>query len=256
MIRRNIWLIALGGIALMGITSLAHRLVGSIEKLELTIESEKKAYELGEPVSFSFQLRNHSGENITILDDFGVGTGNLRIEVSEDGKYFTGFNNPRWGTIDTTRKTVIEVGKHAVASGAVLWSWQKQDVPQFRLQTPGLYFFRARYNAHIDGVEERSTLVSEPIKVMISEPQAVNLEVWKNIKANGHFAYLLLENDLLIPTYKTEERSKFQAEVERILQNHPDSVYSERLRSSLYKFRAKEAKRQDDIQRLQTLKSP
>jgi len=89
------------------------------------------------------------------------------------------------------------------------------------------------------------TLESEPIRVIVNEPEGENLEVWNKIGDNENFAYFMQNNETLISNDKPEERAKFQAELNDVLQNYPNSFYAQSLRQSLDKFNANEAKRQE-----------
>lgn len=86
---------------------------------------------------------------------------------------------------------------------------------------------------------------SDPIKITITAPKGEDLEVWNKIKDNGEFAYFMQEGDITRGYKKPENRTKFQQELQDILNKYPNSFYSQSLRQSLDKFRVGEAKRQE-----------
>jgi hypothetical protein len=91
---------------------------------------------------------------------------------------------------------------------------------------------------------------SEPIKIVINEPVGEDLEVWNKIKDNGNFAYFIQEDEIRIPSFKPDEREKFSKEFEQIINQYPNSLYTQSFRLSLDRFQAAEAKRQESMQKL------
>lgn len=174
----------------------------------------------------------------------------MHIESSRNGSDFIDSDHPRWGIVDIYAKTVLNPNESSKASGAILWQWLKQDVPGFKFSNPGIYYIKARYSILVEGENDRIVLESEPIKIKIEEPVGENLEVWNKIKDNGNFAYFIQEGDILIPSYKTKERKKFQQEIEQIINQYPNSFYAESLQQSLEKYQAAEAKRQESLQKI------
>jgi hypothetical protein len=260
-----IWITALTCVFLLGFTGFATMQTSSIQKLRLNLDSTKKTYNLGEPTNFLFELKNVGNETVTILDQFGTGTGNLHLEISKDGQNFIGYGDPHWGSLDSSTEILLQPNIVFTASGSVLWSLLNQDTPKFRLTESGTYFVKANYTYVLKGENEefsidkktgevvRIRIESQPIKIVIEEPKGEDLEVWSRIKDNGNFAYFLKVGEPFIPSYKPEERAKFQAEVEDILNKYPNSFYAEPLRNSLVKFKASEAKR---CEMLEKMKAP
>jgi hypothetical protein len=83
------------------------------------------------------------------------------------------------------------------------------------------------------------------------------LEVWYRIKDNGDIGYFLQEGEIVRGRYhKPEERAKFQQEVERLLNQYPNSFYAQSLRQSLDKFKANEEKRKASLEKMKQQKQP
>lgn len=250
--KKHVLLTICSFVCFLGIANLAYTQRDSTQKPKLTVNASKNIYKLGEVIGISFELKNESNDSITFQDIFGVGTGFLHVEASRNGKDFTGCDDPDWGLLDIAgAKTIIGPNETAVTSSTILWDWRKQDVPVFRFADSGVYYLRARYSLTIEGEKDSIQLESEPIRITIEKPNTDDSEVWNKIKDNGHFAYFIQKGDIRIPSYKTEERAKFEQEIEQILVDHPNSFYAFSLRQSLEKFRIGEARRLETLIKLQ-----
>jgi len=221
--------------------------IGDSEEAGVVIKfrPSKNVYKLGEPISFSFELKNNSKNEISILDSFGVGTGLVGLKVSKDGEMYHGANDPNWGTVDILAKTKLAPGKTLESSSSVLWDLEKQGVSKFMFKNRGEYSFKATYTLWVEGEKVPVHIESKPVRITLTEPQGINLSAWEKIKDNGDFAYFLQKNEILIPVYQTEKREKFLREIDDIIISYPDSFYSQELRKSLSKFRENELKRRE-----------
>jgi hypothetical protein len=228
--------------------------VSSSSKLKVTVSFSKDTYNLGESINPLFELKNEGTEPVVIWDKFGVETGFLRVIATKDKDSANIiFGNSKWGTKDFIGKTVLSSNEVKQSTSGILWYNDKNGKPQFKLSEAGIYYFKIRYKVFLEeGKPSFLEIESEPVKITITEPQGEDLEVWNKIKDNGNFAYFIQEGDMLIPTYKPEERAKFQAEVEDILQKYPNSFYAQSLRQSLDKFKLSEAKRQEFIEKMKS----
>lgn len=248
---KKLFLMVFSTFCVLGIVSFAYMQNHSASELTLKVSSPKNIYKLGEPLIFSFELSNNSNEAITLLDVFGTETGFLHIKVSQGSSEFLGANDPNWGRLDTSGKTYIKPTENVRSEGNILWNWSSQETSVFRFDKPGVYYFKAYYTAMIEGENSKIKLESEPIQITIEEPVGEDLKAWNKIKANGDFAYFIQKGNVRIPSYKPEERAKFLREVEQILADYPNSFYTESLQQSLDKFRANEAKIQENMRKIQ-----
>jgi hypothetical protein len=251
-----------------GITAFVYTKVSSQDRLILRLNSSKESYKLGEVLEFSFELKNNGDKEIQILDIFGTGTGFLHLLCSKNGKAFIGCSDPSWGTLDSEGLIRLEPTQSVTSSSTILWDWRKQDVPIFMFAEPETYFVKAKYNYSLKGENgepfiknEKGEAVyfsveSKAIKITLEEPKGEDLEIWSKIKNNGNFAYFMQKGDSLIPTYKPEERAKFQADVETIICQFPNSIYAQPLQRSLNTFKANEAKRQAIIEKMKANSVP
>lgn len=223
----------------------------STPRLKLTVSSAKTNYQLGEKIDLAFELKNTNKETMTFLDIFGTGSGFLNLTISQSGAPFEKFSHPRWGTVDINgAETSLKSNEASKTSAALLWDWAKQDVPRFTFSNSGVYQIKATYNL-LTETKESVLLESQPIQITIEEPVGEDSEVWNRIKDNGDFAYFIQEGDFRIPSYKTEERAKFQKEVEQIISQYPNSLISKQLEQSLKRFRENEEKRVNSLRKIQ-----
>jgi hypothetical protein len=236
----------------------AIQITSALSDFSLELKTDKDTYILGEPVTTKFILTNTSKADLSV-GCFGVSTGELQLFISKDGDKFLEYNS-NWGVVDAYCKNKIKSGDRIKTSDVkVLWNIKpsvehlnKESAKEvqkgkllldYAFRDEGTYYLKVIYNGKLE---------SEPVKITITEPEGKDLEVWNKIKDNGNFAYFIQEGDMLIPTYKPEERAKFQAEVEDILQKYPNSFYAQSLRQSLDKFKVSEVKRQEFIEKMKS----
>lgn len=222
----------------------------SASDLILKLDSPKNIYKLGETIDFLFELENKTNETITLLDVFGTGTGFLHVKASQNGNEFIGCDDPSWGIMDVGSRIEIKPNESVKARSNVLWTWKAQDIAGFRFDRAGVYYIKANYTAHIEGKSSNINIESLPIQITIEEPVGDDLKVWNIIKENGEFAYFIQKGAVHIPSYKSEERAKFLIEVERIINDYPNTFYAESLRQSLEKFKAAEIRSQEMMKKL------
>ena len=230
--------------------------------LILTVNSAKQSYMLGEPAELSFTLTNSSNKD-TLVGCFGLSNGDFQILTSQNNKDFLEYTGD-WAVIDATCSGILKPdNKIEIPFTKILWNSKIEDsniiasgvierarkgkiVSYYAFPEAGIYFIKAK---SLD-----LKIESEPIQITIKKPVGEDLEAWNKIKDNGDFAYFLQEGEFRIPSYKNEERAKFQSEVEDIINQYPNSFYAQSLRQSLDKFKSNEAKRQELRQKLQNQK--
>jgi hypothetical protein len=244
----------------LAVTSFAFMQDSSLNKLELTIETSKQSYQLGEPVDLIFALNNKSNQNIEIYC-FGTASGDLQVHISEGKGTFLEYD-AGWGTVDIICKNTLKPNDKIETSAKILWNHKIEEsnlissdvikraregkiVSYYAFSKAGTYFIKAlALNVGTTRVE------SKPIKIKIEEPDGENLEVWNKIKDNGDIAYFLHKGDFKIPSYKSEEREKLRQEIEQILIDHPNSFYAQAFKRSLEKFQVMEEERKACVEKM------
>ena len=225
----------------------------SAQKFKLTVNSSKTTYNLGETIDLSFSLRNEGNDSVRVGNYFDVKDGYLKIWISQDGITFKEYSNSKWGIADVIRGSIILSPNESIeTSTEILWNFvpdaannsrlpETQIANNYAFSTKGKYFLKVKYLTHSS--DKITEIESEPIQVTVTEPVGEDLEVWNRIKDNGDFAYFIQESDFRIPSYKTQERAKFQKAVEQLINHFPNSFYAQSLRRSLAKFKDNENKR-------------
>lgn len=242
--RKHAFLVFLGLSCFLGLIIFGSVQSNSKNSLKLDIESSKESYNLGEVLALTFELKNQSGEEITVTDVFGIGGGLLSVHISQDGKNFQEYFHPGWGLVEyVDPRSVLKPDETVKTSATVLWTWKGDEKSEYAFPAAGNYFIKARYNAIIKGQTTSIPVESEPLKITVNEPAGDDLKVWNKIKDDARFAYFIQHNDLPIQSYKIEERNKFQAKIEQLINQYPNSFYTESLRQSLDKFKLGEEKR-------------
>jgi hypothetical protein len=219
--------------------------------------SSKNTYFLGEVVSLECLVKNTGIKNVKIAGELGLEDGTFSIWVSKDAKTFEKYNNTTWGKVDRHVNRIELKPDETVSNQAtVLWNskpktsdpaFEKKITTDYAFPVAGDYYVKLRYVIYPETTPV--WIESVPIKISITKPEGDELEVWNKIKDNGYFAYFIQEGDMLIPSYKSEERLKFQTEIEQILTDYPNSFYATSLSQSLNKFKASEAKRKEFIKK-------
>lgn len=220
-------------------------------ELEVTVESAKSTYFLGELVLLNFEINNNTASDV-YLGGTKLNSGYLTISISFSDNKFKKYRAV--GTGKKTSPTLLKKGEQAKSSSKILWNanlaencsnceaYKETDIlTYYAFPAAGSYHIKAVL--HVSDGKELKQIESEPIKITIKEPSGEDLEVWNQIKDNGDFAYFIQEGNFRIPSYKPEERAKFEQKIEQIINQHPNSFYAESLRQSLVKFRANEEKR-------------
>lgn len=217
--------------------------------------TKQPTYVLGEPVRIQFSFANN-GQTKRLVPSEGVEAGSLKIFVAnkENGEYKE-YRTAGWGT-ERGRPLDLEPGsKHHYPEVTILWNGKPKlnhfsDVElnealrgriatEYAFQEPGVYFIKG---SSFVG-EDFQPIESEPIRLEILKPGGPDLAVWTRIKGNMEIAYLMQRS-----SFNTEDRSKKQAltsEIEQILSEYPNSVYSSYLRPNLEKFKADELRRKE-----------
>lgn len=228
------------------------------ETIEVTVKTSNDVYSLGEVVSINIETKNIGQKEATLYSNLPP----AEIYISADGKSYRECSNTVRKKDDAKRIPLrLSPNESVVNSETILWNsdsdsndsvrpWKVGRVlTDYVFPKAGDYYIKVKYAIYLTA--KPVWIESKPVKITITEPEGESLEVWNIIKDRGDFAYFIQYDEFLAPLYKSEERAKFQQEVEQILTDYPNSFYAETLRQSLNKFRANEAKRQESLQKLQ-----
>jgi hypothetical protein len=233
------------------------------QELELKLTSSKPIFNLGEIVYFDVEVVNKSPHDLSFLSTLNEGSGFLNIFISRDGNNFRKYSHSKWGIDDTFYGNVTLKPNGALRhTFPVFWN-KRPNVPaslaadvvkrasrekiltDYAFPEAGHYYIQATYSLQLTSQSTPITITSEPIELTVAKPVGDDLNVWNLIKDNGDIAYFIQEGETQVPFYKTEERKRFEENIEQILTKYPNSFYARSLRRSLTTFQANEAKRRE-----------
>lgn len=201
----------------------------SEEIIELHIETPKKTYVVGEPVTIVAKLTNLSPKPVIVYNtkDF------LQLEISHNGSQFWKFADEILPGKKKYRKETIEAGETWTFEKTLLRGVLHQNISEERFIFPaaGMYQVRIKYSADQD-----FWLKSNEISLHVIMPQGTDVEVWrmlqdKNAATYEEYTYFLKYNR---PKHEaTARRMEILEKFYRIIETHPGSVYAFILRDAL-----------------------
>lgn len=238
-------------------------------QLELEVKPQKETYQLGEPIQFEFGIKNASNKNIVILNGLGHLDGYLSVWISKDGKPFEKYDHTKWGITHSSKITALRPNESVINKALVFWNSKPKfsnsvasDIAErasagriktdYAFPEAGTYYVKAAYSIFAADQAEATRIESQPVKIDIAEPTGDDLKVWNIIKDRGDFAYFLHEGEFLISSYKTQERAKFEQEIEVIINQYPDSMIATRMQHRLENYRSNENKIKKLTQKFKT----
>lgn len=221
--------------------------------LKLKVSTPKQDYLLGEVLQLNFEVINEGSKKIILPGCSTVEGGYMRVHIAYEHQPFKEKfgNKSRWqfdgGCNDTT---LLKPGQSFRNNATVLWNVkpevkhlnkdaakrvaESRIMSDYALPEPGVYSIKAVL--HLPG-ETRPTIESEPIEIVVKKPADEDLEVWNKIKNSKEIAYFIQYNEFL--TSKLSEKERLLKTLDEIVEKHPNSFYTDRIRQNLDKFRMK-----------------
>lgn len=232
--------------------------------LILTVNSDKESYILGEQVNLRFEITHKKNKIITLRSAPTVENGDIRVWIASSNRNFKQYRGARWG-FDEGGKPRKE--KSFKSQAGILWNGKAPDssknesFDKNRIETDyafveaGVYFIKATatvFNEDAKSDDDKISIESEPIQIIVNEPVGDDLEVWKNIKDNGALGLFMQTGRLL--NEKPAEAQKLLKEVEDIISKYPDSLLVGQLKNGLEKYRLEQAEIEKEKERIQNNK--
>lgn len=220
--------------------------------LSFKVKTNKETFILGEPITAEFEISN-KGENSFQIHAEGVETGFLKVFIASQDSEYKQYFGYGWGLIMGRMFHLAPGASHRYKEATILWNG-KVDVSglneraakeklkgkittEYALPKPGIYFVKG-----VSYVGENATLIeSEPTQITINEPIGEDLKVWNQIKGNSEIALLMQAGEF--SKSKDEEKEKIVREVEQLIVQYPNSIYSSYLKPNLEKYKANEERR-------------
>jgi hypothetical protein len=221
------------------------------KQVYLKMSANKDSYILGEPIRLIGDYINHTDHDVLLyLSKLTA------INVAKEGEEFKWFDaNPTDCSFstgfllkaNTTYSTLHNLGQerngvfllNAIGEAPHSYKVRTEIIePNYAFQGVGTYY--AKYEASLVTDEKKRTsdpIRTEPVKITITEPMGDDLEVWKIISGENKskFTQLMRSGGF----YERDEIKKtdFINEVEQILTDYPNSIYSSYLRNGIDNFK-------------------
>jgi hypothetical protein len=229
-----------------------------VQDLTFKAKTNKETLILGEPVEIEFVFFN-TGNNSVIIPSSGVEAGSLQVFIAKPNEEFKEYFASGWGRKRGTQKALEPKQSYSYKS-TILWNGKpnvshlNEDsakrvlkgkiTTEYALPEPGTYLIKG-----ISYVGENAVPIeSDPIEIVVNAPVGDDLKVWNQIKGNREIALLMQTSEF--NTSKDEEKEKLVRDVEQIIVQYPNSVYSSYLRTNLEKYKASEEKRNEFMRKL------
>ena len=232
--------------------------------------ANKATFVLGEPVSVEFEFSNN-GKTSLAVHKLGVENGILKIFVAnKDGEYkrFWGYG---WGQVlgrmlslapgksyrykDVTILYQGKIETEGLSEKAAQAKLEGNITTEYAFPEPGVYFIKG-LSSYADKTPsfgkdsppiEVKSIESEPIKITVIPPTGEDLEVWNQIKGNAEIA-LLMQNGAF-NTGKDAKKEQLMTQVEQIIVQYPNSIYSDYLKPNLEKYKAHQIVLKESLKR-------
>lgn len=232
---------------------------GSIEteirELSFSTKMDKNAFVLGEPVEVEFILFNNDTEPV-FVPFAGVEVGSLKVFIAENDGEFKEYFGLDWG-VHRGSRVILQPNETREYTATLLWNGtpnvshlsqatakqvlKGKITTEYALPEPGVYRIKG-----LSYVGENATPIeSEEAKVVVTAPEGDDLTVWNQIKGNREIAILMQTGEF----YSSKDEEKNVSEVEQIILQYPNSVYSKYLKPNLDKFKENREKRREFLRK-------
>lgn len=222
-----------------------------IKLLTLQVKADKESYLPGEIITLNFKVLNSSKEPVLLSKSSNVHTGHLQVFIADESNQYNQYSGPRWGLADVIggRYITLSPGESFETTATVLHNRRIEtshlsktaaaELKKGRVQTeyvmpqPGMYFIKAVLID--DALANR--IESEPIGIVIEEPQGADLEVWNKIKSDGDYG-LFIQTGEIAERPDGPKTKEIMGALKEIENSHPTSKYLGHIRAALAKQRA------------------
>lgn len=253
--KATIYAALIGLIVVLGTAIVLSQSEGStsedIKRLTLQVKADKETYLPGETITLNFKMLNNSTGPVLLPRNADVQSGHLQVFVADESSRYSKYVGPRWGLADAIggKAVKLQPGESFETSATVLHNQRVEtahlseiaaaEIAKGRIQTdyvlpePGMYFIKAvLVDDHLVNQIE-----SEPVRIIIEEPQGADLEVWNKIKGDGDFA-LFMQTGELRERPDGPKTKQVVATLKEIESSYPTTRYIGKIRAGLAKRRA------------------
>lgn len=221
-----------------------------IKHLTLQVKADKQHYLPGEVITLDFKIKNDSNEPVLLPKSVDVQSGQLQVFIADESNEYNQYIGPRWGLADVFVKKAVKLapGESFETTATVLHNHRVEashlseiaaaEIAKGRIKTeyalpnPGMYFIKAVLNDD----QMANKIESEPIRIIIEEPQGQDLEVWNRIKGDGNFA-LFMQTGEIVERPNGPKTKQIVATLREIENSFPMAKYVGRIHAGLDKHR-------------------
>lgn len=199
--------------------SIGHGEIPQATLLSARIAVQKFNLILGEPLLLDLTIKNSGDGNISLSYSPDIGT----VFISSDGKAFKEWRDlmrPRGYIEPFLLKADQAITTHFVIFYGLEYSTK---IGKYAFPEPGNYFIRGGY-VH----NARDVVCSETIAITVKPPEGENAEVWAKLRDMDGYGRIIQQ-----PTQALDEKAL--AELAKIVDDHPASLYSHYLALALGK---------------------
>ena len=220
--------------------------------LILKVGADKESFILGEEINLQFEIKDKNNKTFTIRSVPTVKDGDIRVCIASTDRNFKEYKGARWGFSEGGKTQ--KKGKSFKSQAEILWNGKPPDSQKgesftrnriytdYAIMEAGIYFIKATatlFEEDAKSENDRITIESEPIQIVVNEPIGADLEVWKRIKDNGNIGCFMQNG--IFGDAKPEESQKLLKEVEEIISKYPDSLLVTQLKRGMEEYRNIEA---------------
>jgi hypothetical protein len=238
--KKNLWQLLMSGLVMLVVLCVPAVLRGQERgdsSLVLTVRPDKEAYIPGEAVQLTVSLTNRSETEVEVgVPDPQNGTLTLLLASSE--QRFQRYVGPDWSLRGELSKPLIVLGAgeadtvqttmlyHRLQPTSHLVEMYARPIREeelndyFALNVAGEYSVKAVFYDCVS----KTTIESEPLAIIVREPEGVDELVWDSIKDNGAAA-------LLLHTGMLREQSDSARRAQELITVYPESTYARRLQA-------------------------
>jgi hypothetical protein len=221
-----------------------------IKLLTLQVKADKDSYLPGEVITLNFKILNNSRESVLLSKSADVQTGQLQVFIADESNQYNQYSGPRWGLVDVIggRYITLSPGESFETTATVLHNRRVEtshlsknaaaEIKKGRIQTDyvmpqaGMYFIKA---VLIDDALA-SKIESEPVGIVIEEPQGADLEVWNKLKSDGDYG-LFIQTGEIAERADGPKTKEIVGTLKEIENSYPTSKYLNHIRAALAKQR-------------------
>ena len=233
------------------------------QNLSIKVKPNKDTFVPGELIELEIEISNKGNTPVKILQG-SVDNGFLKVLVSTSEEYKEYFG-PGWGRGDLGTHITLQPNESYKENGSILFSCatdfshlnedeakrmsKGKILTNYVFTEPGTYLIKAA--SYVD--RDQTKIESDPVQIVVNEPLGDDLKIWKKIKDDCDFGYLIQQGDF--SDSKRNKKEELVKKVEDLLSKHPNGILADKLKQNLEKFKLAEVKRKEFSEKIKIKKN-